>query len=372
MRSANPALISLLNSSQQFIFCDLYEITLANSTKLRYSTLDVDVTYKGNVYLANAVILDRGRTRAVIGVEVDTLEVEVNPHPSDYINGISFVSAAASGSLDGASILLSRAFFDENLALVDGFVVFAGAIADIEVRRSKVAMQCKSNLELLNISLPKNVYQSGCQNTLYDENCTLSRAAWATAATVNNATRVTINATIAKPAKWFDQGYIQFTSGTLNGIKRTVKSWDGATLTLLNGLPSIPAFGDTFNAYAGCDKKLRTCGAVSSEFTVNTSSNIVTSKTGYSPASGEMVKVSSTSSLPAPLVAGTPYYVIKPIDGATWISGKTYRLSTSLDGPAIDITTAGSGVHSIYTTAKFNNAANFRAFPFVPVPESGR
>ena len=68
---------------------------------------------------------------------------------------------------------------------------------------------------------------------------------------------------------------------------------------------------------------------------VNTGTETFTSNAhGY--ANGTPVQVSATTTLPAPLVAATTYYVINA-------AANTYQLSLTETGSAIDITTAGSG-----------------------------
>jgi hypothetical protein len=67
---------------------------------------------------------------------------------------------------------------------------------------------------------------------------------------------------------WFDLGTVTFTSGVNNGLIRTVKSYtrivprSGPMTGVLNftlPLPNVPGIGDTFTAYAGCDKQQATC-----------------------------------------------------------------------------------------------------------------
>ena len=68
---------------------------------------------------------------------------------------------------------------------------------------------------------------------------------------------------------------------------------------------------------------------------VNTGTETFTSNAhGY--ANGTPVQVSATTTLPAPLVAATTYYVINA-------AANTYQLSLTATGSAIDITTTGSG-----------------------------
>lgn len=259
MKSAPAPLIALLNSSQQFVMADLYQITMTTGTVLRYTNYDVDVVDSGNTYFSNSVLIDRSRVRTVLGVEVDTLDITVNPHPSDLVSGTSFLKTCALGLLDGAFLIMRRAFFDSTGANVGSFINFSGRIADMNMNRSEVAITVKSDLELLNVKLPRNLYQSTCLHTLYDGDCGLVRASWGVAGTVTGATKTTINCGISNSGGYFDLGYIVFLTGALAGVKRTVKSYYINNFTLLNPFPSIPAAGDTFTAYAGCDKTQATC-----------------------------------------------------------------------------------------------------------------
>lgn len=259
MKTASDALLVLLNSSQQFQMADLYQITMVNGTVLRFTNYDVNVIDGGNTYLANSVLIERSRVRTVLGVEVDTLDLTINPHPNDMVNSMTFLKTCAAGMMDGASLVMRRAFFDNTGFNIGSFINFSGRIADMHMTRSEVSMTVKSDLELLNVKLPRNLYQAGCLNTLYDGNCGLSRAAWGVAGTVTSATKTTLNCGISNAAGYFDLGYIVFNTGALAGVRRTVKSYGTYNFTLLNPLPSAPAIGDTFTAYAGCDHSQATC-----------------------------------------------------------------------------------------------------------------
>ena len=77
-------------------------------------------------------------------------------------------------------------------------------------------------------------------------------------------------------------------------------------------------------------------------FTVNTISDTFSTPGDHRLAEGSVVHISSFGALPTGLSAGTDYYVIDR-------ANRTFRLSTAIDGPAIDITSVGTGVHIIET-----------------------
>jgi len=99
-----------------------------------------------------------------------------------------------------------------------------------------------------------------------------------------------------------------------------------------------------------CDVRI-TAPSFSDIFTVSTTTEALTFSQPIPIDTGDGVKVSSTATVPSPLVAGTTYYAIKATD-------TSYQLATTMAnavaGTAIDLTSAGSGQH---TLAQVNYAA---------------
>lgn len=112
------------------------------------------------------------------------------------------------------------------------------------------------------------------------------------------------------------------------------------------------AIDDTSIAAAAnaCDIRI-TAPSFSDIFTVSTTTEALTFSQPIPIDTGDGIKVSSTITVPSPLVAGTTYYAIKVTD-------TSYQLATSMAnavaGTAIDLTSAGSGQH---TLAQVNYAA---------------
>lgn len=85
-------------------------------------------------------------------------------------------------------------------------------------------------------------------------------------------------------------------------------------------------------------------GTALGPFTVNTTTEELT-VAGHGRSNGERVHVASTTTLPDPLTANTKYFVINA-------TTDTLQLSTTAGGSAVNITTSGSGTHSIYANLK--------------------
>jgi len=271
MKPASDALRALL-ATDRFVVADLYTFTLVGGQALRWTSFDTDVVASGNAFASGAQsgpFFDRQDNKAKchwkIGVEVDTLIFDVAPGQAT-VNGLPFLWACRLGMFDGAELQLERAFlpalargaYPPLLASVGTVILFVGRVAEVDLGRSLATFNVSSHLELLNIQLPRNLYQSTCVNSLYDAACGVSRGAYrVSGATASGSSASVLRATLAQPSGWFDQGSIAFTSGQNAGFARTVKSWASGspgTLSLIAPFPFAPAAGDAFTALPGCDK----------------------------------------------------------------------------------------------------------------------
>lgn len=260
MKSASPALIALLNSGGPYLMADLYTFTLVSGQVLRYADWDADITYGGNVYSASGPLIERGRVRVVIGVEVDTLDMTLYADASKRIGTTPWMQAIATGMLDGATVKLERVFMSAPPVPVGGFVHFSGRVANVQISRIGAQITVNSDLELLNVQMPRNLYQPTCQHTLYDADCGLNRAAFSYGANVQaGSTATTVYSSLPQAPGTFTLGYLQFTSGAMAGTKRSIKYSAPGFVQLLNPLPLAPAVGDAFVLYYGCDKTQTTC-----------------------------------------------------------------------------------------------------------------
>lgn len=271
MKPASDALRALL-ATGQFAVADLYTFTLVNGEVLRYTSFDTDVIANGHSFSSGAQsgpFFDRQDNKAKahwkIGVEVDTLAFDAIPG-SATIDGLPFLWACRLGTFDGAELQLERAFmappargvYPSVTASAGTVILFVGRVAEVDLGRSLATFNVASHLELLNLNLPRNLYQSTCVNSLYDPACGVPKASYrVSGAAASGSSASQIKATLAQPAEWFDQGSIAFTSGRNSGFARTVKTWAAGspgTLSLIAPFPFAAAAGDTFVALPGCDK----------------------------------------------------------------------------------------------------------------------
>ena len=58
-------------------------------------------------------------------------------------------------------------------------ILFSGRISDIDCSRTGVEMKCRSHLELLNIQMPRRLWQSSCTHVFGDAMCLFNRSSLA-------------------------------------------------------------------------------------------------------------------------------------------------------------------------------------------------
>ncbi|MDR5170733.1 DUF2163 domain-containing protein [Methylobacillus flagellatus] len=260
MKTIPIAVQALLDSPVQvYRRADLFTIITATGITLRWTGCDVPV--KLDALTFNPVPLERGRVRWVMGIEVDTMELTVFPPADLAVEGVPFITAARTGALKDATLLLERAYFtDFSLPAAGAIHQFEGSISVDLVTGVEVKMSVKSFTNLLNREMPARAFTPGCGNTLYDTGCGVNREARAMTGSVQaGSNRRQIKHALSLTDAYLNYGAIEFTSGANQGVQVTIGRTTSDTLNLVVPLRADVAVGDTFKAYPGCDRTLDTC-----------------------------------------------------------------------------------------------------------------
>ncbi|HEY1310898.1 MAG TPA: DUF2163 domain-containing protein, partial [Pseudolabrys sp.] len=126
--------------------------------------------------------------------------------------------------------------------------------------RTSAEVTVASDLVLLDIDMPRNIFQPNCSHVLFDAGCGLNRATWSTTGTVGaGSTLSQINWSAASSI--YQQGALTFTTGANAGAEATVKTAATGSLTLAYPLRYAPAAGDAFTICQGCDHTSATCAS---------------------------------------------------------------------------------------------------------------
>lgn len=271
MKSATPQLIALLAAGPWGEF-ELWTITLLNGTVFRWTSYGQDLVVGGNTYQSSGSgvpIVEAGVCSSVEGLQTGSLEITIKVAPSVLFGGIPFPLAAAHGLFDGARVQMDLIFmaFPGDTSIAPLLKEFYGYVASPKPSSTQVTLTCKTELDRLNILLPRNTFQSGCTHALFDIGCTLNPATYVRTMTVSSVSGGNIIFSSSTAFTGFatgdyDLGYLTFTSGLNTGETATIQSSTLAgiwTFNLVTNLPAAAQTGDTFQLFPGCDRLLTTC-----------------------------------------------------------------------------------------------------------------
>lgn len=275
MKTVSSAVKAIL-ASRQFYLVDLFTFTLIDGTVLYYSAGGSDIVYAGNTYSCgvstNGPFFKRQGEGSTIkwgtGLTVDTMNFTiipgdgtVNPAGGDGVP-LPFSEAILNGVFDYADILVERAVMatwgNASAGLIDIFDGLVGQISD--GKDNALRMTVDSYKDLLSINMPRNIFQAGCMNTLFDSACTVIKdnfkvtgylSAGSTASVLNSNT-------LTQASGYFNLGSIEFTSGPNEGVTSFIqthtKGSPTSTVSIVPPLPNTPGSSDTFDIWPGCNK----------------------------------------------------------------------------------------------------------------------
>ena len=264
MKAASPALIALLNSNTPYVMADLYTFTLVGGNVLRYSSAPTAIVSNRFTFSLGPKF-ERSKTNIVIGTQVDELEIKIYLEATDLIGEIPWLQAAWQGQLDGALLQLERAFMPIYGDTSPGTVVlFAGRISDIDCSRTSIDMKCRSHLELLNIQMPRRLWQPACAHVFGDAMCQFNRSTLQASFACLSGTNETqiISPVNPTPAGLYVQGTIVGLTGANEGYSRTIVGMSNGTVLVKLAFLSPPMVGDQFRLLPGCDRSIATCTTV--------------------------------------------------------------------------------------------------------------
>ncbi|MPS27559.1 MAG: DUF2163 domain-containing protein [Alcaligenaceae bacterium] len=257
MIAASPELKAFLASGQRLAMADLFTLTLTDGTVVRWTDADVHVVADGRTFRADGPSISRSAIRLAKGIQTDTLDVTLTQTDGVQLAGQQLLPFVVRGGLDGAELLLERAFGPRLDAIVGTIVRFVGRIGPVDnATAHEISLSVMSRTNILNTAMPADLFQRGCLNTVYDHACGLNREAFAVMGLVTGTPTVrSFGTNLPQEAGWFTLGAI-----AIGGVRRTVKSHDsGGGLVLSVALPTVPSAGTEFIAWPGCDGLQTTC-----------------------------------------------------------------------------------------------------------------
>ena len=268
VKSAPAALIAALQSSRELAFADCFTLVLADGTTARYTNAQYPVSVPQSgapalVFAAGDILIGGLKLKQTVGVDIDEQQVDIAFKPTSTIAGLPWPVAVREGRFDGATFDRARVVMTApGMAPIANALVtmFHGEVATIDnIGRLTCRMTVKSMLNKLAIDMPRDIWQPSCLNTLYDGLCGLSKSANSASGIVGAAPTLTFIPWAGSAQDLYDQGTVTFEGGANVGISRTVRQSTPAGLYLQRPLDYLPAAGDGFVVYKGCDKTTATC-----------------------------------------------------------------------------------------------------------------
>lgn len=276
---------------------DLYQFTFVDGLILRLTSFSSDVIWQGNRYNSLGPRIQRGRIQWAQGLQVQELDVKIAATTHNLANyGLGYQSAMAQGLWDGATATLDRVYFSNPPHIgselqPDGSYsadkagrgkvnLFTGRVAEIDAGPLNITLKLHSLLELLNMQVPRQVFEPNCRWTLYDSGCGLLHSNFQVSGTVqagSTNTRIFISninvpptapqAGIPLPPGWLMPGSIQFTTGRLSGASRSISFHQPASGT--GSYEALIASDRPFQYFPFSTSAAPTIGTVSQAATVH-------------------------------------------------------------------------------------------------------
>ena len=279
MKTVNAGVTAIL-ASRQFYLVDLFTFTLTDGTVLNYCAGGTNIIYSGTTYLCGAstggpFFKREGEGSTIkwgLGLDVDTMTFTVIPGTGTVTTaggngtGIPFAQAMTEGIFDYADCLVQRAVMSTWGNASAGLIpIFDGLVGQISSgKENALRFTLDSYKDLLSINMPRNIYQSGCMNTLFDTACTVIKANFqSTGALSSGSTVSSLNTgSLSQATGYFNLGSIEFTSGVNEGITSFIQTHthgSPTTISIVPPLPNVPGATDSYDIWPGCDKRAFTC-----------------------------------------------------------------------------------------------------------------
>lgn len=286
MKNVSPSFVAWLAANASCSRADLLQIVLPNGQTLRAAmgAMD-DVSWGGNAYPASSNgVWTRGRvtSEAMRGdLKSNSVTLDVVAPSTVLFPGTSVPLSESFivGAWDAATVTITTVYMPLGQwnTIEGSMVLFAGMISDARATgRSKGTLTAQDWLYLADQQVPKRVIQPGCFNTFGDTACGFNLPGIG----INNTVGSGFAPTSIPPASawpstdargnsisaqyngvgYFANGKLIWTSGQNAGFYSHILS-HGSNLILAAAPPFSIALGDSFTAFAGCQKTLADCKA---------------------------------------------------------------------------------------------------------------
>lgn len=255
--------IHALLATSQFVYADCFTIIPVVGSPLRYTSVQrrmsiVPIGEVGRQIYTADIGISGLRVKNNLGVEVDEQQIEIfYPDTPIYQASLTWAQALLLGRLDGAKIRRDRYFaVDEFSPWMGGCPMFTGLVSNVDkAGRQSATVNVKSDLILLNINAPRDMWETNCKYILGSPGCGINIETLAVLGTVSTSPSRTVIPWTSSAAG-YAQGKIHITNNDTVTRVRTIARADAANLYLAYPLDFTPPVGLEFTAYPGCPRTI--------------------------------------------------------------------------------------------------------------------
>lgn len=226
---------------------ELYHIWRDGGQHWYYTSGDVVVVYNSNTY--EPATIERDMVQYNSDLEVSNLRVRAAQITTPVIEFI------VANPVELLWIEVLRIFRDQDP--LEASVIFVGQIKSVAFKGAAAEVECVGFEFFLKQPIPRYRYQPGCNNTLYDEKCTVVKASYAVNATLSavSSDGMELESTTfgSYDDDWFRFGYLEY-----GDYKRMITEHKEEKVKIRYRIPGL-AVNDTVTVYAGCDLTVETC-----------------------------------------------------------------------------------------------------------------
>jgi hypothetical protein len=228
----------------------------------------------GPINYASGFIIVTGKISQKIGVEAGQLDISLGPQ-LDYAGGAPLIAgypiqqAARYGFLAGARLSYNELYLNPavgNNTSAVGF--FSGTIEEVWADRLAAHLTVEDLLAYLgNQQMPRPLFGAGCFHHVYDQGCTLLKSNFTVSGVITSVGDQAhfVASAMTQPTGYFKLGQLTFTTGANAGVSGPVNSFTNPGAFAMGfPFPVLPAIGDHFNVYPGCDLQQSTCSNTNS------------------------------------------------------------------------------------------------------------
>lgn len=269
--------LSFIKSHNRAIVCNLYKFTSFNGAVDYFTDMDCDINFFSVIWKSGSLRISGIQRKTAIGLSVDEQTMKIAASPTDTLFGSNFLTGAEQGLLDGCLVQRYRAiwpvasgnaFQDVQQLPIAVYCLFTGYTAEISNGGvASVEVKVRSALAKLEVNMPQNYYQPGCNWTLFDNGCTLIKQNFVILGNVDNGPSANVLPIVngLNPVNGLDglpqyaQGRLQFLSGVNSGLEVLIDTNDANNLYLAYALDQLPSPGDQVIFTPGCSKMFNTC-----------------------------------------------------------------------------------------------------------------